>query len=332
MTAQSSGDGLLYVTSYEEVSTAAIWDACDEFALNAFARAHQANQIDAFVSHAWRDPLFLEYVSSSSLHKGEQDFWEGKCLAVRHASWNLQNRGILPELKGISRTSGLTYWVDLACVHQRDTQLKQRQIQSLEHFIKRSKTLIVMCSPSYFRRLWCVYETVCYLTWHSLDTVEIATYNLGGGWVALFPQILDSVKNLRLADVQCTLAEDREILESKVAGYYVDTEAFERFARLCISVLIFRDKITSSAQYSRYAYDHVARVWLQIIDISGYQDLSRTLDEFDAVGQWAKFASATGRGSPDRRWHGLVGDYMKKYCEPVLDEARRAACRIASSI
>ncbi|CAE7364076.1 BPHL [Symbiodinium sp. CCMP2592] len=53
-------------------------------------------------------------------------------------------------------------FLDVACIHQRDPELKERGIYSIGGFLKKAKELHVLWTPSYLHRLWCVFELAAY--------------------------------------------------------------------------------------------------------------------------------------------------------------------------
>ena len=54
-------------------------------------------------------------------------------------------------------------FVDSLCIPQHDEGLKSQCIYGLASFLKRSDTLLVLWSPRYCTRLWCMYELGCFL-------------------------------------------------------------------------------------------------------------------------------------------------------------------------
>eukprot|EP00928_Gymnodinium_smaydae_P063183 TRINITY_DN4684_c0_g1_i1.p1 TRINITY_DN4684_c0_g1~~TRINITY_DN4684_c0_g1_i1.p1 ORF type:complete len:580 (+),score=39.59 TRINITY_DN4684_c0_g1_i1:78-1817(+) len=52
---------------------------------------------------------------------------------------------------------------DKLCIHQTDTYLKMRGIQSLGAYLLRSKDMLIMWDQTYFERVWCVFEIAVFL-------------------------------------------------------------------------------------------------------------------------------------------------------------------------
>eukprot|EP00435_Cladocopium_sp_Y103_P059843 s49_g21.t1 len=54
-------------------------------------------------------------------------------------------------------------FLDRLCIPQQDEELKSQCIYGLASFLERSDTLLVLWSPRYCTRLWCMYEIGCFL-------------------------------------------------------------------------------------------------------------------------------------------------------------------------
>lgn len=60
----------------------------------------------------------------------------------------------------------LMLFVDRLCVHQGDDRMKTGGIRAMTKFLRKSDRMVIMWSPRFFTRLWCVYEVA---TWLILD-------------------------------------------------------------------------------------------------------------------------------------------------------------------
>lgn len=54
-------------------------------------------------------------------------------------------------------------FVDKLCIHQTDLEKKTQGICCISGFLKRSDRIVVLWSPQYLTRLWCVYEVACWI-------------------------------------------------------------------------------------------------------------------------------------------------------------------------
>mmetsp|Transcript_21028 Transcript_21028/g.49340 ORF Transcript_21028/g.49340 Transcript_21028/m.49340 type:complete len:631 (-) Transcript_21028:259-2151(-) len=67
-----------------------------------------------------------------------------------------------PFQKFGASSSGDMCFVDIACIHQKDSDLKQRGIYSIGGFLKRARELRVLWTPPYLSRMWCIFELAAY--------------------------------------------------------------------------------------------------------------------------------------------------------------------------
>jgi len=75
--------------------------------------------------------------------------------------------------------SGSTIFVDKACVHQADPELKKKGIENLAAFVYYSWSMLVCYSDVYLQRLWTVYEFASFLMLHPGGTMHIRPVLLG---------------------------------------------------------------------------------------------------------------------------------------------------------
>merc|ERR1719356_1182884 len=58
-------------------------------------------------------------------------------------------------------------FLDQVCINQVDEEKMKKGIYSLAGFLKHSQSMLVLWSPEYFSRLWCVFELAAYLKMNS---------------------------------------------------------------------------------------------------------------------------------------------------------------------
>lgn len=66
------------------------------------------------------------------------------------------------------------FFLDGLCIPQHDDEQKTKCIYGLASFLDRSDTLLMLWSPRYSTRLWCMYEIGCFL----LKQTGVATKNV----------------------------------------------------------------------------------------------------------------------------------------------------------
>ena len=55
-------------------------------------------------------------------------------------------------------------WIDRVCIDQGSTAMKSHVTTKFADYVQRSEAIVIVLSPSYFTRLWCVFEfRFCYL-------------------------------------------------------------------------------------------------------------------------------------------------------------------------
>eukprot|EP00400_MALV-I_sp_L67-5_P000182 gene182-158_t len=63
-------------------------------------------------------------------------------------------------------------FLDKCCIHQTDDKLRSVGIYNLANFIRVSDKFLVLWSPEYFERLWCVYEMGSFFHFKTLDKMQ----------------------------------------------------------------------------------------------------------------------------------------------------------------
>eukprot|EP00929_Paragymnodinium_shiwhaense_P020088 TRINITY_DN13503_c1_g2_i1.p1 TRINITY_DN13503_c1_g2~~TRINITY_DN13503_c1_g2_i1.p1 ORF type:complete len:620 (+),score=39.35 TRINITY_DN13503_c1_g2_i1:84-1943(+) len=163
----------------------------------------QATQhIDDFVSHDWRTPRVLKYITLSYIYNSRAAFIGSTVVSVLVALLRelLRFSGLLEDICerrplvcdwGVCLTIGpvaylilLFHWqtiraaagvsrnrllfVDKLCIAQHDEEMKVQAIRGLAAFLKKSQRMVVLWSPAYFSRLWCTYELAAWFRFERL--------------------------------------------------------------------------------------------------------------------------------------------------------------------
>lgn len=71
-------------------------------------------------------------------------------------------RNLLPSAMRSRRTA----FLDVTCIHQCDQHMMKQGIYGLAAFLKASRELLILWSPPYFSRLWCIYEVAAFRALH----------------------------------------------------------------------------------------------------------------------------------------------------------------------
>lgn len=169
--------------------------------------SRQVALIDDFISHSWRDGRWSKFISLCLLYNGtaafvaslafcavcftvqltlpvpvswgsykkvvagqEYDIAEGclaflgapfVCLWFLHSWVSIRNKSLRMRVPGV--------FLDRLCIHQTDEALKCKGILSIGGILKYSQRMVVLWSPEYFFRLWCMFEVA---VWCHLDRMD----------------------------------------------------------------------------------------------------------------------------------------------------------------
>lgn len=163
-----------------------------------YEKSRSSSYYDLFLSHTWLTPGWQKFGSMLLRHHWPQmllGWFAGTSLAVvlvlsgslhlnlfQSIDFDLDYEGI--EFAPYSTTLGMlgaaialvsspilqlecctapSYcFLDIACVHQTDPELRERGVYGIGGWLSVSKELRILWSPPYFSRLWCVFEVAAY--------------------------------------------------------------------------------------------------------------------------------------------------------------------------
>lgn len=136
---------------------------------------------DFFFSHDWGTKGWLKFISLLVLFNSRAATLATLAYSLLAAAVVPQGMGMLPShwlpVSGYLVFLFLVSWqhlraavraprtafLDKLCIPQGDEELKASCIFRLSSFLDRSKSLVVLWSPQYFSRLWCMYEVATFL-------------------------------------------------------------------------------------------------------------------------------------------------------------------------
>ncbi len=139
-----------------EISPRDVKGEADKTAIfNMSEELHSEGTIDFFISHSW----------------GEEK------LAAR-----TQKYEALKSFLHSSAPAGASLWFDKTCLNTLNPEANANAIAALPIFTGTCKRIIVLLSPTYLRRLWCVWELQCVFTFCLQElAVERVVVVLAGG-------------------------------------------------------------------------------------------------------------------------------------------------------
>lgn len=211
----------------------------------------------------------------------------------------------------------VTFWVDKCCVPQNHRVLRGWCIALLEYFIQMSEGMVAVLTWSYFDRMWCAYEWVCFLACHEPGKVTICIDSfLRTGTLPLF---IESIRNFRIEDCKCFCAADRKVLEEKIQIYFASPAGFDIFLKFTAISIIVRDLAVR-----RYAYGtECIFPWARLAEDCKFRMLAsklRSLCELMRRWQRETALSLDTQSAIRRKVHGWFG----RNIDPLIEELRMA--------
>jgi hypothetical protein len=158
---------------------------------------HPGTQIDWFVSHSWREAWWKRAISLMWIFHSlpaAMIACAAALVTVCFVYWQFPWTGevwediesVLPRGFGIvagmltlflcilfqghiliPSTRRQTFFFDRCCIHQTDKAMKIRGIQGIGHFLRCSKGMVVLWDPTYFSRMWCMFELATFALVHA---------------------------------------------------------------------------------------------------------------------------------------------------------------------
>ena len=186
-------------------SAAAAAVSASDSAVGLGERSYKAKlgEIDAFLSHSWKD----------------EEFWPGKKYEALER-WAAAN-----EAK--NQGQGPTIWLDKMCIDQNDIDAA---LACLPVFLSGCKGMLVIAGPSYTTRLWCIMEIFTYIQMtRGIADEQIAVVPIGEG--TALEGIKESFRSFRGEKAECFKKSDKEKMLGVIEGSFGDFVYFNKAVR-----------------------------------------------------------------------------------------------------
>jgi len=169
---------------------------------STYALSQPVDHVGAFVSHNWSTPGYLKFLALS-LHfnfnvaallslillaglgtaslLGALPTYENKfhpypvgfvCQAVC-VPFFICTVFCMRDIQHCFKDSSISTFLDVCCIDQTDADTKRRGIEKLGAFLKISKTVVVLFTEVYLKKLWTVYELASFLALHPSENLVV---------------------------------------------------------------------------------------------------------------------------------------------------------------
>ena len=287
--------------------------------------------IDYFISHTWHDDGTSKGMPQPSKGtwesaEGLQEFGWRKAVAFQNVVRTIVEMKSPNGSNKLDREK-LSFWLDKVCIPQYDEQLKKECISSLELFISHSEGLVVLLTPTYPKRLWCVFEVACFLCSKHMENVFVNFRSFCSDQNR--STYINNIRNFSIETCECKVQYDRTILAAKVDEYYNSRDHFAQFVQDSLLSLIIRDfySYPPMIKTQELFEEHVGPFLSLLKEIEdgreelwGGGSLFEVFSAFDVVNQYESV------GYDDDRYVTKLKEHLDVNLYPLLDEKRRVYC------
>eukprot|EP00928_Gymnodinium_smaydae_P011893 TRINITY_DN14351_c1_g1_i1.p1 TRINITY_DN14351_c1_g1~~TRINITY_DN14351_c1_g1_i1.p1 ORF type:complete len:406 (-),score=64.59 TRINITY_DN14351_c1_g1_i1:186-1403(-) len=200
-----------------------------------------------FVSHCWSPPQGLTWCLPRDGGSGEDQAtydWM-KAVQLRHLLEEDAQREVLAKQKA---NEEVVLWLDKVSSPQigEAFELCKSYGFFFSEYLALCPRMLVLATPQYFSRLWCLYEFAAFLVLHSTANVYvgISVFLHCGAPIEAY---IDSIKSISVANANCHVPSDRTFLLGLIEENYVSLDAFERYAKLAAVAVIGRNLMQDSS-------------------------------------------------------------------------------------
>jgi len=288
------------------------------------------DKIDYFISHTWHDDGTSKGMPQPpkgtwESAEGLEEFGWRKAVAFQNVVRTIVEMKCHNDIEIDRKT--LSFWLDKVCIPQYDDQLKKDCISSLETFITHSEGLIVLLTPRYPKRLWCVFEVACFLCSKQMQNVFVNFRSFCSNENRT--TYLDLIRKFSIDMCECKVQFDRTILAAKVEQYYNSKDHFAQFVQDSLLSLIIRDLFSypPMIKTEELFKEHVEPFLSLLKEIEDGRKISvsdgslfEAFSSFDVINQ---YKSVEYR---DDMYMEKLKEHLRKNVYVLLDDRRRSYC------
>lgn len=263
-----------------------------------------------FVSHCWDAPGdWAKFIGDKSSYT---DFKAAElCVTLKDLA--------AAELGDAKKWGEVGLWIDKSCIYQKEPEFLFLNVLLIEEFLQLCGGLVVLCSWSYFSRLWCVYEWACFLVFHEPEDVILCIDAFYRPNTELL--YLEAVRDFQVAKCQCFSESDREVLTTKIQDYYGSEANFEHFLKFTVIALCGR-----SLARRHFSSSFGLQRWVELAEASGFDDLATAL-KLATPDEWWSTATKDDvvalSGDVQTTIRQLCEEWFQKEVKPLIQRERK---------
>ncbi len=290
--------------------------------------------VDVFVSHVWNDVRYVGQVKPAGPVSALQTYFSLKSAGVQKGCEMLERRNRFEPITGLGRDKvGWRLWMDHVSVNQSNPAMKVHMQNTFNDLISQSRALVVILSPSYFARLWCMFEMASFLAKKDLHSVAVVSWSFMN--VADGPKpYLDALRSFSVARAQCTVEADRPLLAAQACKFFGSEAVFERLGRLCGLAVVLQSLFLSPVveAFDANCEKFFLLPFYALAEELGFAPLADAFRAFDPVRKYELHAGHGGAQSPETNdaYSQLVLAHVKAAVSPIVREAFRDAHVLAA--
>ncbi|KAF4683953.1 hypothetical protein FOZ60_008391 [Perkinsus olseni] len=151
---------------------------------DALESSFPVSRLDIFLSHSWSSsglwkqvalimsfylPFAFKWMVWSTLPLAGLVYWASNSVNLGFLLIVILGFGAFLSGLFVSRFfkhNRTTVFLDKCCISQVDPVERMHGISRLSEYLRISDKFVILWSPNYFKRLWCVYELACFLQTH----------------------------------------------------------------------------------------------------------------------------------------------------------------------